>query len=248
MAGQHTYDKVFFDYINEGSTRSAMRVIPVLAHLTGATSVLDVGCGVGAWVRAWRDNGLEDCIGVDGDNVSESQLLVRPDRFVRRDLSKAFRLDRTFDLVCTFEVAEHIPPVFADEFVDNLVAHGDVVAFSAATPGQGGEFHVNEQPYDYWRAKFNARGYACFDALRPLIADDQQIEPWYRYNILIFANAAGARRLSAGALETRVNPLDPTPDVSPLSWRLRRAVLGALPRPVVEGLAGAAHRLALARR
>jgi SAM-dependent methyltransferase len=248
MAGQHTYDKVFFDYINEGSTRSAMRVIPVLAHLTGATSVLDVGCGVGAWVRAWRDNGLEDCIGVDGDNVSESQLLVRPDRFVRRDLSKAFRLDRTFDLVCTFEVAEHIPPVFADEFVDNVVAHGDVVAFSAATPGQGGEFHVNEQPYDYWRAKFNARGYACFDALRPLIADDQQIEPWYRYNILIFANATGARRLSAGALGTRVNPLDPTPDVSPLSWRLRRAVLGALPRPVVEGLAGAAHRLALARR
>ena len=75
-----------------------------------------------------------------------------------------------------------------------------------------------------------------------------QIEPWYRYNILIFANATGAQRLSAGALETRINPLEPTPDVSPLPWRLRRAVLSRLPRPVVEGLESAVHRLAIARR
>ena len=43
---------------------------------------------------------------------------------------------------------------FADVFVDSLCRHGELIIFSAAVPGQGGERHVNEQPLEYWREKF----------------------------------------------------------------------------------------------
>jgi SAM-dependent methyltransferase len=248
MLDSHTYDITFFEYINAGSSRSARRIVPLLMQMVSPLSVLDIGCGAGAWLKEWSTFDLDDLIGVDGYYVDPRQLLIPLSTFHRSDLSQAFSLGRKFDLVCTFEVAEHIAPACADVFVDNAVAHGDVIAFSAATPGQGGEFHVNEQPYDYWRSKFLARGYQCFDALRPLIAGDRQIEPWYRYNILLFANAEGVKRLSTQAGETRLDQSAPTADVSPIQWRLRRAILARLPRSLVDGLAATVHRLTLATR
>jgi SAM-dependent methyltransferase len=248
MPQTHTYDAEFFDYISEGSSRSAGRIVPLLMEMIRPRSVLDVGCGAGAWLREWSGHDLDDWAGVDGDYVDADKLLIPAAHFHRHDLSRPFGLGRKFDLVYSFEVAEHIAAAHADQFVQSLTEHGDLIAFSAATPGQGGEFHVNEQPYDYWRAKFLARGYQCFDALRPLIIGDGEIEPWYRYNILLFANAAGAQRLSASARETHIEEGAATSDVSPIQWRLRRAVLRHLPRPAIEGLAATVHWLALARR
>jgi SAM-dependent methyltransferase len=246
MPSRHVYDNSFFDYINEGSTRSAKKIVPLLMQMTSPRSVLDIGCGAGAWLNVWGKAGLDEWIGVDGDYVDAEKLLIPESHFHRRDLSVAFDLDRMFDLVCTFEVAEHIVAERADEFVGNIVRHGDVIAFSAATPGQGGEFHVNEQPYDYWRSKFLARGYQCFDALRPSIVGDRLIEPWYRYNILLFANPTGSERLSAGARAARLDDEAPAPDVAPLAWKMRRAILRRAPRPLVEGLANLVHGLTLA--
>lgn len=248
MQDRHTYDHEFFEYINHGSSRSANRVVPRLIEIASPRSVLDVGCGAGAWLREWGKHDLSDWAGVDGDYVDTENLLIPSSHFHRRDLSRTFDLGRRFDLVCSFEVAEHIAAEHADTFIDSLVAHGDVVAFSAATPGQGGEFHVNEQPYDYWRAKFLARGYQCFDAVRPLIVGESEIEPWYRYNILIFANAAGSARLSQSALRTKIDERASTSDIAPLPWKMRRAVLRRLPRPLVEHLATTVHRLTLATR
>ena len=62
--------------------------------------------------------------------------------------------------------------------------------FGAAVPGQEGKGHINCQPHDYWHAKFGDRGYDMFDAIRPLIADDARVSPWYRNNMFLY-RAAG---------------------------------------------------------
>ena len=47
-----SYDKAFFDYLNTGSLRSAEVIVPILKEYLASESILDVGCGQGAWLSA----------------------------------------------------------------------------------------------------------------------------------------------------------------------------------------------------
>ena len=102
---------------------------------------------------------------------------------------RCFLLGRTFDLVQTLEVAEHLDEASADTFVDSLARHGDTILFSAAIPGQGGTHHVNEQWPSYWAEKFARAGYTAYDVIRPRIWADPQVQVWYRQNMLLFARS-----------------------------------------------------------
>lgn len=223
------YDDVFFDYVDAGAIRSAQVIVVRLFAALRPSSVLDVGCGRGGWLSTWKSAGCTLVQGIDGDYVDRSRLYIAPDAFRPTDLSAPFDLGRRFDLVQCLEVAEHIVPAYGSGLIDSIVRHGDVVLFSAAVPGQGGTTHVNERPLDYWRGLFAARGYAPFDALRPQVHADQRIEPWYRFNTILYANSAGQATLPADIKDSLVPEGIALADFGPLSWRLRKAVLRHLP-------------------
>lgn len=242
MGAQYAYGGDFFNYVDVSARRSAAKMVPLIAKRLKPASVLDVGCGRGVWVAEWVNAGVVDCLGIDGTYVSREKLAVPSDQFRPLDLSKSFDLGRKFDIVQSLEVAEHIAEASADIFVDNLCRHGEVILFSAAVPGQGGEMHVNEQPLDYWRAKLSARGYAAFDWVRPLVKGNPTIEPWYRYNSLLFASEHASRNLSGDVVATMLRPDMRAPDFAPISWRMRNALLRCLPSNVVHQLAIAKHK------
>ena len=236
---RHVYSSEFFDYIDAGSRASAGIISRLLLRELKIGSLLDVGSGHGAWVAEWMCNGVTDVLAVDGDYVNSGQLAIPADKFRAHDLSTQLDCRRRFDLVQSLEVAEHIAAEHADLFIDNLVRHGDVVLFSAAVPHQGGEHHVNEQPPQYWRERFAKRGYDVFDWIRPEIADRREIKAWYRYNSLIYANAAGQQRLSNAILSARV-PHDEIVKVGgDFAWALRRAAVRMIPTGLVEPIAQA---------
>lgn len=239
MNKSKVYSSDFYTYNRRVAMASARIVIPPVAAALGPASVLDVGCGAGAWCRVWKENGAEVVLGTDGSYVDRAQLLVDPDSFVAADLAQPFDLGRRFDLVMSLEVAEHVHEIHADTFVDNLTRHGDVVLFSAAVPGQGGEFHVNEQPLEYWRSKFLARGYQCFDPFRPMFRDNGAVAPWYRFNTLLYVADAAVEGLSPALQASKVPQGEPLGADSPLWWRLRNGTLGLLPHRVTDALARA---------
>lgn len=247
-AHEYVYDNDFFTYIEEGAKQSAQVIVPLIAGFFGIGCVLDVGCGRGIWLEEWRNRGVMDTVGVDGDYVDSARLAIPTDNFVRHDLSQPFNLKRRFDLVQSLEVGEHIAEAGADIFIANLAAHGDLVLFSAAVPGQGGEFHVNEQPYTYWRDKFATHGFRTFDWLRPRIHLISSIEPWYRYNTLLFARNIALNRAPAELLGTEIAHNQPIPIWASLPWRLRNAILAQLPQSSVHQLALLKHKLVLMRR
>ncbi len=234
---EHLYTDEFYDYIDADSHRSATRLIDRGLHWLSPSSVLDVGCGRGAWLRHWLKAGVEDICGVDGDYVSRNQLGFAAQHFVEQDLSLPFDLGRRFDLVQSLEVAEHLPSSASEEFVRSLANHGDQILFSAAVPGQGGEHHVNERPLDYWRDRFATFGFRCFDCVRPKVAGDEGIKPWYRYNSLLYVRGEAAEMLPEEVLAAEVEPGAPIHDVSSLPWRLRRALVARLPRNAVTRIA-----------
>ncbi len=242
------YADDFFAYQQVGALASARAIVPVVQQALGARSVLDLGCGAGAWVSAWLEAGLRDVTGVDGDYVDRERLMFDPISFRAADLSQPVRLGRLYSLAQCLEVAEHLDPDAAATLVDNLVAHAPIVLFSAAPPGQGGEHHVNERPYAYWRDLFEQRGYELFDYVRPRVAGLRQIECWYRYNTLLFVAREAVDALPPAVAATRVAPGVEVPDVAPMSWRLRRALLAPLPPRAIDWMAGLKHRAVLGAR
>jgi hypothetical protein len=245
---EHEYNEDFYTYIDAGSRRSARAVAEILQAEMEIDSLLDIGAGHGAWAAEWLAAGVKDVLAVDGDYVKRDQLAIPAKAFKAHDLATPLSLKKKFDLVQTLEVAEHLPADKADLFVKNLVAHGDVILFSAAVPHQGGEHHVNEQPPEYWREKLNAHGYAVFDFVRPRLADQTDVMPWYRFNTYVYANAAGQKRLSKAILETRV-PDDRKLEIGgDLKWALRRAAVRLIPTALVKPIAMAKARVEAAAR
>jgi SAM-dependent methyltransferase len=161
-------------------------VVPELLTLIQPASVIDVGCGLGTWLAAFERAGVRDVLGVDGDYVPRAALEIPRERFVAHDLRRPLRLGRTFDLVVSLEVAEHLPSECATTFVDTLIGLGSAVLFSAAIPFQGGESHVNEQWPDYWARLFERRGFVAVDCLRRKIWQHPEVAWWYAQNILLY--------------------------------------------------------------
>jgi len=212
------YTQSFFDELASGTRESAEIVVSTVQELLRPASVLDVGCGMGTWLAAWQRAGVSDLYGIDGDYVDQAALQVPLDRFAPTDLRQPFSLGRTFDLVQSLEVAEHLEERCADAFVESLARHGDTILFSAAIPGQGGRHHVNEQWPSYWAEKFAKAGYDVYDVVRPKIWTDQRVAVWYRQNMLVFARGR--------TLEEVKPQLDL---VHPDSWKDPAKILRAVP-------------------
>jgi SAM-dependent methyltransferase len=237
------YDGTFFDYTTQVTGHSAKAVTSALFGRLRPASVLDVGCAMGMWLAAWRQAGAAEGFGLDGNYVDRSRLLIDTACFQPAELDQPFDLGRRFDLVQCLEVAEHLPHSRAAGLVDDLTRHADIVLFSAAPPGQGGATHINEQPYGYWRELFAQRGYSLCDGVRPLIGADMKVAWWYRLNMFLFVNEAGAQRLSPDLRATMLPPGVAIPDLSPPIIRLRKLVIRALPYPLREVLARIVARL-----
>jgi SAM-dependent methyltransferase len=187
MAG-HTYTAAFLDGIRQGSRSSAQVVVPLIMGAVPVQSVVDVGCGLGAWLKVFSEHGVDDIQGIDGDYVDRQELEIPESRFLAHDLTRPLRLPKRYDLVVSLEVGEHLPQESADDFVDTLTSLGSVVMFSAAIPTQGGNFHVNEQWPTYWAEKFRHRGYVVVDYIRPKIWHDPRVQWWYAQNKLVFVD------------------------------------------------------------
>jgi len=181
------YNETFFDGHIDRSLRSARAVIPVVLGLIPAKSVVDFGCGRGAWLKACLENGVETVFGLDGDYVNRDKLLIDRDQFRTADLRGPIRLDRRFDLALCLEVAEHLPARSARALVESLAAAAPIVLFSAALPGQGGTSHINLQWPPYWKRLFADQGMRKYDVVRPLIWSDRSVDDYYRQNIYIYS-------------------------------------------------------------
>lgn len=187
MEEKKYYGKEFYNLLQNGSYKSAKKVLPLVQNLFHPSSVLDLGCGVGYWIKVWKDElGVEDVLGIEGSYVTEDMFFLKKKYLQNEDLKLALQLTRKYDLVMSLEVAEHIEEKHSDTFIQNLVNAGDIILFSAAIKGQIGTYHVNEQMPEYWAQKFAKHDFVVVDFIRPLIWNDNEIDYWYRQNLLLF--------------------------------------------------------------
>jgi len=205
------YDTAFYDALEEGATQSAAVVTDLVVSKLAPRSIVDLGCATGRWLAAFRQRGVADTLGVDGPWVEPAQLVIPPETFRPHDLVSPVRIDRRFDLAVCLETAEHLPLERGAGLVDDLVRLAPVILFSAAIPGQVGTGHINEQWPSYWRDLFASRGYDCHTALREQLWHREEVEVWYRQNLLVFSVADLTEQVAQalhGAAASEAPPLD----------------------------------------
>jgi hypothetical protein len=70
------YTADFYRKHRDGARYSAETIVPIVLDLVQPRSVIDVGCGLGAWLAVFRDNGVEDVWGMDGPHVDARLLEI----------------------------------------------------------------------------------------------------------------------------------------------------------------------------
>lgn len=69
MSRSSPYTNNFYKLLQAGSQRSAREIIPLVLQLVQPQSVIDVGCGTGTWLSVFKEFGMPECLGIDGDYV-----------------------------------------------------------------------------------------------------------------------------------------------------------------------------------
>lgn len=169
------------------NAHSAAVILALLRKRYPFTRVLDVGCGLGTWLRVCASDFGCEVSGLEGSWLDRTRLQVDPSLVQTVDLEKGFTLGKKFDLAICLEVGEHLPAESAGTLIGSLTAHADVVLFSAAIPHQGGHNHVNERFPRYWADLFHQHGFIPLDFIRGMIWSDPEVLWWLRQNILVFA-------------------------------------------------------------
>ncbi len=239
----YTYDNNYFEFIERGSFASAMTLVPFINKLLNPQSIVDFGCGRGAWLKIWIESGVTDVIGVDGDYVLKNELHIDVRKFRVHHLEQPIDLGRKFDLVTSFEVAEHLSADKSQSFVKTLTNHSNAILFSAATVGQGGENHINERSLESWRDMFAAHRYYPYDFLRPVFEKCSSVKPWYRYNTLLYLNSEGFKRYRSVKSLNKINKSFPIPIYSDWRWKLRSFFVRMMPRYLVDWVANRSSKI-----
>jgi len=183
------YTKQWVDgRVTEKKLRWARVMVATMLRDTKPRSVLDLGAGAFSHVNLFSEAGV-DAMGIESGRHA---LVWRgPDvRGMAHDLSTPLLLDEQFDLVTTFEVAEHIARRYEGFFFDNVLRHAKrFVAFSAATPKQAGLNHVNCRPHKYWVKRFEAAGWELVNSLTDKWRAEWEkagIRRCYYRNVMVF--------------------------------------------------------------
>lgn len=167
---------------------AAKEVLPYVFNMFNPKTVIDFGCGNGSWLKVAKDLGAHHILGIDGIKVDSSIRLISESEFLQHNITTPLTIEKRYDLALCLEVVEHLPESAADNIIKLLTLSSNIILFSAAIPGQGGQAHLNEQWPKYWQHKFAQYDFFPVDILRQHFWGNEKIEWWYKQNMLLYVN------------------------------------------------------------
>lgn len=162
--------------------------------MTADVSVLELGCGSGHMRRYLSAFGCHRYLGIDGNPipfVHSPYILKERDHFRLLDLQQPIDLQSIFDVVCTFEVLEHIREDRLDAVLETIRRHlGPTSIFLGTASLQDSmDVHVTVKPREWWLDRFRGHGLrpcARHEEYERLLARNHPFN-WTAANTNIFA-------------------------------------------------------------
>jgi 2-polyprenyl-3-methyl-5-hydroxy-6-metoxy-1,4-benzoquinol methylase len=186
-AGEPHWLNEYYGYFQRKVYVSLLATAPAAEPSSRA---LDVGCGAGRWCRILAERGYET-VGIDLQSELLEQNRIRfPNIQFVRSAVQDFNSPRTFDLVSSVTVLQHLPfgeQVIAIRRIRELIKKDGLVIALENIADQGR--HVFANSIEQWRALFSASAFKCI-AFR-------------RYDYSPFTRSVGAlRRIARGIAQT----------------------------------------------
>jgi SAM-dependent methyltransferase len=181
------YKNEMFSTRNASTSTAANKILEIIFdEYVEIYSVLDVGCGVGTFLRTAKSFGVKRIKGVDGPWVDKALLQIPEELFEKTDFESNFRIQENYDLIICLEVLEHVSHARSIQILEALTQNTNRILFSAAIPNQGGNQHINEQWQSHWAGYFAQKGFSPVDLIRPKIWNAPDIDFWYKQNVLMY--------------------------------------------------------------
>ncbi len=192
------YGPEFYRERHARTFASAERISAWVTTLVpGIRSVVDFGCGVGTWLRAFQLAGAAEILGLEGPWVRSQPLEIPPELVHFVDLATFPLLTRRYDLALCLEVCEHLTEDAAEGVIRKVCSAAEVVLFSAAVPGQPGTGHVNCHWQSYWAERFARQGFVANDVVRPRFWRDPEVLYFYQQNAILYTAEGRTEGLEA---------------------------------------------------
>ena len=162
------------------SNASITHYISGLAYsLSDQPSILEFGCGAAHQFYFFREFGIRDYVGLDGNPYFiklNPHLAGYSDHFKLVDLNTPVRLglsgrDLEFDLVTSFEVLEHIQESSVPTLIESMKNHlkpGGVLLCTASLV-DGLDVHITVKPREWWSEKFDIAGFEPHERAQEII-------------------------------------------------------------------------------
>lgn len=146
------YDRTFFGK-RISYKRRAPFIIKSIVEMYNPTTYIDCGCALGDLVQEALNMDI-DAIGIEGNESCLEFIQCPTDRILICDLSKKITFSRSFDVLTSLEVAEHIEKEYVDIFIENLCALSNNLIISICDYGPTTKIHPTIQHHDIWLEKF----------------------------------------------------------------------------------------------
>jgi hypothetical protein len=176
-----------------------------LIELFPGKYVVDLGCGLGKYVKAFRDAKIE----ADGYDGNPNTPALTKGACGVLDLALCDCDVGDYDWVLSLEVGEHIPSQYQNNYINKLIDNAkDGVVVSWAIPGQGGRGHVNCRENIWVIKEFTDKGF-YFDFARTIALRSRSTVDYYKNTILVFRRQCPRPKIYVGMpLYTRQVDMD----------------------------------------
>lgn len=182
---RETYDKEFYDKHECYYKKAIPHFTQYMLDNFEFESICDIGCGTGEFLSSLQ--GTKDVLGIDFSVGASQCLVLDKDKYLDADVTKPLNLNRTFDIVMSLEVFEHIFPELEQAYLDNIDAlQPKHIIMSCAPPGQWGRHHVNPKDATYVIEALARRGYELDVERTEKFRKIKKLASFYRKNTNVF--------------------------------------------------------------
>ena len=95
------YNENFYNTQAQESYISAKEILSYLYTILQPKNVIDIGCGVGTWLKAWQDlNPKINIAGIDGNEVVSQFSFITQKDYKQVDLTKDYKI--TLNEICNY--------------------------------------------------------------------------------------------------------------------------------------------------